>query len=95
MSFIPATSLSQIENNPFLSSYPKDFWDDLTQSNQQAQTRNAPCALVLQAEYDDHRKSIRGAASQHLILQLAKTHRVAVKTVGNGVLVGKIINEKA
>ena len=95
MSSLLTNNLSQKASNPYLSELPGTFWDALEESNRQSQASNLPCALVLQAEYDDHRQSIRGASSQHLILQLAKTHLVVIKTVGKGALVGKTINKTA
>lgn len=73
--------------------YPEYFWSELEKSNAQKE-KDAPVAVILQAIADD-RNALDGTPSQSQILQIAKTHRVALKSIDAGHLVGPKIREIA
>lgn len=69
--------------------YPEYFWNELEKSNVQKK-KDAPVAVILQAVACD---DLSHTPNQSRILQIAKTHRVALKSIDAAHLVGSKIRE--
>ena len=77
--------------------YPDYFWRDLEQMNAKHQN-DAPIALILRAEKQIGDGAIAPPLShpeQAAILQIAKTHRIALQTINHGAAIGQKIRETA
>lgn len=73
--------------------YPDYFWRELEKSNSQ-KGKEAPVAVILQA-ISDNQNALNSPATQSRILQIAKTHQIALKSINAGHLLGPKIREIA
>lgn len=73
--------------------YPEYFWRELEKSNAK-KGKDAPVAVILQA-ITDNQNALNGPPTQSRILQIAKTHQIALKSINAGHLVGPKIREIA
>lgn len=71
--------------------FSKEFIEELEKSNRE-KPKDAPFALLLQAEAD-HNGVFSTSAHRHILLQIAKTHRVALKMINSGWFFGGKIRE--
>ena len=89
---MPARERLEIEKpkilRPAIENLPPEFWDELETSNQNK--INAPLALLLYPEHD-HNGVFSSSETQSTILQIAKKHRLAIRTIRNANEVRQII----